>query len=272
MALIKDTIEGELSFTPEGIEVQRSFIVTGVTGIDSAKLYNAAISQGIPRIGDSHPIINGITVANITVTVNEAGVYNVDVSYDVNKNTPPDEGNDQEGLFLEPTINVDATVTPLATQKDKDDIQLVINITKADGTTDTQVGDVEIQVPITVLSFTREETFSPVIKNLEFAGAVNESKIGLFPERTLLCTSISGTTNNEGLSYSVAYTFQHNPQTWDITAVYKDDETDKPHNDIDLDTGNGVGIFRVYQEKKYAKLNIDFEFSKVPSNGFIVGF
>lgn len=130
----------------------------------------------------------------------------------------------------------------------------------ADGTetkeTQSQGGEVDVQIPQLVLQTDRIEKFSPKAKAKEFVGTVNSNIIGTDLPRTWLCTSIQGRTDNDGESYNVTYEFQFNPETWDAIVVFIDKETGNPPPG--LVEGEGIQVVQVYRAKDFNRLKIDF--------------
>lgn len=89
MAVISDIIEGALRHSGSGYEDTRVFIVSEVSGEPSARKWNALNTSGIPRRGDPHPVIPGISVQDIAINPkeNDNAIYHVVCEY----------GGDSEG-------------------------------------------------------------------------------------------------------------------------------------------------------------------------------
>lgn len=249
---------GRVSFSREGWAVERTFIISGLSGSADRLLYNAISHASIPAYGQPHPAIPGIAVTSIDAEPLDVSGSQVRVR--VQYSVPTQSDSEESEVALDKVvISVGSTTQSGTTQKDKDGKQLIATLTQDDGTEAEQAGEVTIEIPQTVIHFERREPSDPIAKSIEFVGTVNDARIGaLFPERTLLCTEIEGTTEGIGLPYQVSYSFQYNRDTWDATYVFVDTETDKPHEDASTETGNGVVTSRVYPEANFSKLSLPF--------------
>lgn len=261
MAVIKDIIEGALSRDKDGFRHTRVFIVTDLTGTPSQRLYKALTTPGVPQFGDGHPSIPGIFALNIQsepeAKQNTLARVVVDYESPSFDNQSPSEG----GTEQEPTIQVGSNVTTAKTQKNKDGNQLFVSLVTSAGVNRDQVGEVDIQIPQSVVQFQRRESGTPLTKSIEYTGAVNSLSVGqtrFFAERTLLCTAIEGQSDDNGRTFTVTYQFQYEPNTWDATLVFQDTETDRAHPDVNLANSNGIKVERVYRERDFRKLNLNF--------------
>jgi len=128
--------------------------------------------------------------------------------------------------------------------------------TLSTATPTTQTGTVDIQIPETVLGFTRRESSHPLTKALTYVGKINSVALGsgTFAIGTLLCLGIEGDTTDGGESYSVSYRFQYRPGTWVATVVYIDPETDRPHADVSISGVDGVEYVDIYNEVNFTAL------------------
>jgi hypothetical protein len=79
------------------------------------------------------------------------------------------------------------------------------------------------------------ETRHPELIAAAIAGKVNRVTWYGGAARTWLCTGVSITPQDEDSTppkFTIVYTFQKNPQTWDAVALYTDDETGEPPEGI----------------------------------------
>ncbi len=262
MSVIKDIIDGNLAEDSSGFSVDRVFIVSGLTGKPHTRLYNAMIEPDIPPLNQPHPSIPGIVAVNRTSEPmgTDSGKARITVSYKA-----PDEQELPAEEEQDAVIQVGSSTSQSETQRDINGDQLLVSITFADGTTDTQAGPVTVESPILALSYQRKEPFSPIKKSILYSGAINNKRLSkYFDKRTLLCKGIEGVSDDGGLTYSVSYLFEYNPVTWLAQLIYKDNETDKPHADVSVFDFNGFNFAEVYEEKDFTKLNLDFQFNNVP--------
>lgn len=261
-----DHKDGSLSITKDGIRQVRRCQVTGVTGDKAGRHFRASQAAGLPQYGDAHPIIPGLHVTNIEVeeaSDDSTTQFDVEIVYE---RPDFDEGQPDEA-DPQPTVRVSTTLVQATTQKNRAGEQLNVSITKEDGSTDTQTGEVEILIPLTIITLSRRERYAALYKQLAFAQYVNDRDIGIFRERTLLCTGIESDSSDGGVTYDVTYNFQFNRATWDADIVYVDVETDKPHQDIDIAAGNGYARAEIYGARDFNQLSLDFGFSQIPPFG-----
>ena len=254
MAVISDIIDGDVTFDESGYKQTRTFLVTNVEGAAEFRLYNATTAPGIPQYGDLHPVIPNVIVTGLSASPEKSqnSIVRVSVSYEA----PSFEVKEADEA-ASPTVQVGSSLTTSKTQKDNRGQQLTLTITTSSNNEETQTGEVDIQSPQTVIQFERKEQSSPLIKSLEYTGSVNKLKINSFNPRTLLCTGIEGSSEDNGITYSVIYRFQYKPDTWDATVAFIDPATDKIHVDANAETGNGVSVFEVYPEKDFRSLNLN---------------
>jgi len=115
----------------------------------------------------------------------------------------------------------------------------------------SQTGQVDVYIP--QRTFTIEgvkETNAPwnVAENL--IGAVNKNSWLGQPMHTWMCTEVSWEFRDEG-NYFMSFAFQHDPDTWNPTAVFIDDRTGRPPDD--LIEGLGYKYIRYHREKNFVK-------------------
>ena len=90
-----------------------------------------------------------------------------------------------------------------------------------------------------------------------YVGKTNASDWEMTPGdalRSWLCAGIEGISNDNGLSYVVAYSFQHRGDGWDKTVIYIDPNDGRPPPDIEFGVGNTIS-----SKNKYAvQESVDF--------------
>jgi len=246
---------GQISRSSNGFAAVR---VYGVVTTAGESLIDIIQDAGIPQYGDLYSVETGtpfMYALEITCQPeNEQNtIFTVTVNYgvpDFSQKPPSEDANDS-------TIQVGSSVSSSKTQKDKDGNQIVVALS---GQPD-QVGDVDIQIPETVLVFERKESSSPFAKSKTNVGFVNSASLGsgAYAARTLLCLGIDGTSTDDGETWQVTYRFQYRPDTWDALIVYIDPETDRPHDDINLaSAGAGWVSKRIYPEVDFSTLSLPF--------------
>jgi len=254
ITVIEDIATGSsFSLTRQGPAGTRAFIVQTTdneTMMDimqdaNIPVYNSVYPGSGPPSLYAYMFADTIECAPIQ---GDPGSYLVTVNY-VYEPAADNLGSDDPDAC---TIQVGTSLSASKTSFDKDDVKLTVTLT---GQPD-QVGEVDIQVPETVIMFERKENTSPLAKSTGYTGLVNSGAIGSYGMRTLLCLGIDGTSPDGGLSWLVTYRFQYRPDTWDATIVYIDPETDRPHPDIDLATLDGVIVEEIYQPGDFSTLDL----------------
>ncbi|MGH9892754.1 MAG: hypothetical protein ACREA0_12345, partial [bacterium] len=235
-----------------------------LSGNASALLYNAMQSGGVPAFGEPHPTIPLLRCVSRSAQL-QAGndIAQITLVYKIPKpqQTNPNESG-QGGAPAAGVVRVGSTVQSTTTQKDR--FRTPISVTHTfpvshedaefAGRKITQGVDVDVSVPQLVVSETRRESSTPIFKARSFVGTVNSGSIWSGAPRTYLCTRIDGQTNDNGLTYEVAYEFQYNPQTWDATVVFRDPVTQRPV-DKPVD-GQGIKTVTIYEERDFGQLGL----------------
>lgn len=256
ISIIPDLIEGaSFSLTANGPVATRVF---GVFTDASESMTEILATPPIPAYGAAYPGTGGLGEFAEIVALeiqcvpesSENTKYKVIVSYGLPDLSQKEASDDPEDSL----IQLGSTVSSGKTTKDKNGTQITVSLTD----NPTQTGEVEVQIPQTVVVFERKESTSPLTKSIAFAGTVNTSTIGDFAARTLLCLGIEGTSSDDGLTWQVTYRFQYNANTWDATVVYVDPDTGRPHDDINIGTSDGVTVARVYPESNFSTLDLNW--------------
>ena len=267
MAMQLDTIVGnEVVETEDGYEVDRTAIITGITGAAHKLEYNALQHAGLPKRGDPHPSIPGIICLRRSATLtggNDKAL--VKLTYGVPKpnqqQTPPQPPGTTTGATG--VIRVGASTQGTTTQKDINGTPVVLTHTFPKNYPDEsfagkidypQGADIDISAPNMVVTETRVEKVSPFRIAQIYVGTVNSRSVFGGAPRTYLCTRIEGITNDRGVTFEVSYEFQFNPQTWDATVVFRDPATGRP---VDSPVqGKGIQTVRVYPEADFNNLGL----------------
>ena len=118
------------------------------------------------------------------------------------------------------------------------------------GRTIEQTGEVNVHIP--------QRTFViEGIKQITYPWNMAENLIGCVnnhvwlgqPAHTWMCTEVSWEFRDEG-NYFMTFTFQHDPDTWNPTAVFIDDRTGRPPEDLVED--EGYKYIRYHKSKNFA--------------------
>lgn len=288
---ITNVLEGptRVSVTDNGVVITQSYQVHDIVGAKDEVLLLATIAPNIPRHGDPHPFNPSIFVTNVDATL--LGENNTKALVAVTWGIPSTSGNSgdfnniADGAAI-PTLEVSTTLQTLQTNLDVNGDAIFVDFiqqvdTDDDGTPDssvlrTQGGMVEIQIPMTTLTYRRRETIVTTIDGQElgistkaqrFAGTVNSDIVFGSGVRTWLVSRIHAASDDNQQTMNVTYEFIKAPQrllssdntaieeTWDATIVYIDPETGKPPSDVTLTNGIKQGI-RVYRATEFKLLNL----------------
>ncbi len=92
----------------------------------------------------------------------------------------------------------------------------------------------------------------------EYVGMVNADDWDLAPGDaigTWLCTGIEGISNDNGLSYTITYSFQYRADQWTQTVIYIDPNTGRPPDDVKLGVGTTISSKNTYAMQGNALFN-----------------
>lgn len=250
-----DIIDGaSLRETADGYEATRTAVVTGLTGDASSRQYRALTLPNMPRRGDAHPSIPGISLdrAEASSLDGHTGSVRVTLTYrNVDAADIPDSGT--------PRIEVGTALVSETTSRDvKGRMMTIVTLVPElddDGNqigtqTDEQVVTVTKQVPLSTLRFNRKESRDPWLKSAQFTGTVGSWGAVGQSEPLWMCAGISGTTDDSGASWDVSYEFIYNPRTWLARVEAIDPATGQPYLSGDTRT------FRIYPEATYVLLDL----------------
>ena len=231
--------------------------VSGILTTGQQALNDALNDPGIPAKGDAHSVKTWLIVRQKQAKQLKPGVVRVVVSYNVPDSTSSVPNPPQTGTG---TIELGATVQQVKTSYDVTGTQMTLSHTYNPGTSQAQTvtvgAEADIFIPQHVLREVRLENASPHSIAKTYVGKINSLGIWGYFAKELLCTRITGTSNDGGTSYTVTYEFQYNADTWDALLVYKDKKTGVPPTG--LVNGTGKKTFVVYPSVDFSGLNLSF--------------
>lgn len=256
MSIIKDIISDQsLKRGSEGYEAERVYIVESA-GTPEARLYSAITTAGIPQFGDPHPVIPDVQVNDITaspVTGATPNLVKVRVNY---------AGPSPEDLIAAGETDVSSGEisfnTSLASELTYRDIngQFII-VEWRGGTISTKYAGIEVQRPQLSVRLKRTESALPksVIEN--FLGKVNSTSWAGFPPKTWLCTAVDVNEESAG-KFVVDYGFSYKADDWRVEVTVGLTQAQIDELPLDVDSGNGFGIFDVYKTADFNALGLSF--------------
>lgn len=267
--IVKDTVEqATVTKTRDGASATRRFIVSDIGGQPEVRALAALDAPDVPVINEPYPGGIALFVENKTVTALEPDIFEVVVNYAPFKEGPENQEGEQGAI-----ISVGGSLTSQQTTFDKDGNEIFVGPIEGlpnpeffeNGNLDVptqidlpaQAGVVNVQVPQYKVRFQRKENDSPELKAKNNVGKVNSVQFLGVPEKKVLCTSITGTSNDGGETYSVSYEFQVNldDNGWTVGVVYIDRETGLPLKGANVDDGTKK-VVDVYQEVDFNALNL----------------
>lgn len=260
MAVISDIIDNPTArFTLDGWTMERTLIVTGVTGTGHTKLLNAMNTIGIPALGTQHPSGADCYLREAVPTADDSDTVRIRLIY-------ADPANMSYRQQLD-TIEVGGTLSQVQTNKDRLDVEMYVDYTYPaiyphdpdlqSVAAPTQGGLVNKFIPEHTIVKTRLEYANPSPIAIDFVGTVNMAGWNLAlsaAEGTWLCTSIVGRSNDGGNSWIVTYSFQHRVDTW-ATDIFWIDPHDG-HPPADLIAGTGKKTYELYNIMNFNLLNL----------------
>lgn len=233
------------------IGCRRQALVLGLTGVDWTVLYNVLDAAGLPQWGSYLDIDRGRHLALIDrdVRMVDKDKAEVELTYG--------QFNDRgQRLFYDSGVVAARTV---AGKMQTSVVQKRTNLYRPGGTGDeelitlehtypvddpdyaeqtvTQTGEVDVYLP--QRTFTVEgikQTSAPWNIAERLVGAVNRGVWLGMPAHTWMCTEVTWEYMREGV-FLMAFTFQHDSDTWNPTAVFIDDRTNRPPEGLVEDEG-----------------------------------
>ena len=157
------------------------------------------------------------------------------------------------------TGSVRASVQQLTTNRDREGVVVSVEHTWPSddkdypGRTDTQGGEFTVYVPQRTFEVIGiKDTNRPWLIGNALIGKVNDGPFMGNPAREWMCMGASWTIEDAAVSnnrYQFVFEFQHNPDTWDATAVFIDARTGKPPPD--LVEGEGIKRVEVHESENF---------------------
>jgi len=255
--------------TAEGWELERVFVVEGVTGDGNAKVVNAVDEIDIP-IGAGHPAKSTAYLRSIIPERVDGDKVQLRYLYNTVSRDPANPDGDQTN------ITYDSSVTQRETEKDINGnrIHLEYNY-DFDNVSDIVLwfGDennapegictanepVQIDAPQHTVNIVKRLLYSPAGFGEAYVGTVNASQWKTYPARTLKCTNIRGVSTDDGLTFITTFSFQYNPDTWDQHVTWTFPNGKKPTEaqiaeQIRNNNTKSYRIYRLYSERNFGSL------------------
>jgi len=271
-----DTIETLAMKEKYGVVVAmtRRAVVTGLTGTSWDKMYAALDAAGLPgkgtfleynNIRSNHLILTDRDVQMVdkdkAEVILEYGLFNdrgQPLQYDGTVSLPGVDITTGQTIAGKMTTSVSQRTTNLFREAGVGEETLISvshtypeDDTDFGGRTIQQTGEVEVAIP--------QRTFTvDGVKQILAPWAMAEALVGAVNDRvwlgqaahTWMCTEVSWEARAYK-NYFMSFTFQHNPDTWNPTAVFIDERTEKPPPG--LVAGTGYKYIRYHREVNFVR-------------------
>lgn len=258
--IAKELIDSQqVSRSADGYQVQTKWHITGITGAPAEKVYKAIVLPGVPQMGFLHPYVPGVIVTGVTGSAKDTGNVVLTITYSTPQASSSGGSNNPANDDKQPVLTVSSSLVSVITNKDfkGNDITLEHTFEREDDAggiveeTVEQIAEIEYLLPVIKMSFSRKETSDPFNKAAKYLGKINLSNFQGQPRHTVLCTNLSGQSNDDGETYQVDYEFQIG--TWNPTVIFKDDNGTPVENPV---KGKGIKEVQIYQEANFNDLRL----------------
>jgi len=257
MAIIEDLVPDQMvSRNSAGYEVERSYLVDAVGGTPETRLYNAITTAGVPQYNDPHPVFPDVIVTDVNARPYSGGNPNtikVNVTYSV-PNPDDIDSTDDESSEAD-SISLSTGLTSEKVYRDINGEFMVVEF--KGGTFVRKYASADVQKPQVSVTLKRTETTIPKAAIAEYLGKVNSVPWSGFPAKTWLCTQIDATEDKPGI-FTVDYVFSYNPLDWRLEVYQNLTQEQIDELPPDVDSGNGYGIFDVYEKIDFNSLGLAF--------------
>lgn len=242
--------------TQHGWELTRIFLVENMTAGSKATRIPAAKAEFDEDIGDAYPGNSNVRLEEIRPEVITPTTYKFHLIY-------------RQRLTTENAIEVRASANQVTTNLDKDDKPMLVTFGGK-----TQTAEASIIKPFPTLVVTRNETDNPWVTIVTYVGKVNDAAVTIdgvdYPARSLLVADVYGVSHDAGISYDMTWTIQHDPDDWDVEAVWIDPATGRmPAGILDADGGvldaDAYKTIRAATEVDMSGLNLTNSWGATPT-------
>jgi hypothetical protein len=258
MQITEDLVLGaKFTLDRAGGVLVRIFEVTGLTpGRDT--LAQAVLGQDavtgsrIPAYGQPHPDVAGLYVESVVAepVKHSRTAAAVRVVY-----ASPEVSSALNAVSIAVTGSQRAKVL---TRSPADGTTLQVKYTDPAGNPLTQIMQVPVISPNTILTFVRQEIKSPLMLSQQFRRTLNATPWQSGAARTWLCRAIDARSLQNLTRYEVRYVFEYDPDGWDHIEYFRDPFTGKVPADVMQSVNNDAGIAKIqtYATTEFAKLGL----------------
>jgi len=222
--------------------VMRSRVVD-LTDTTYETLMTALDVSGIPAAGSTLTGAPNLILTERNPKLVNKGVVDVDLVYEHFMNEGQDLDTPLGGLS---TGRISANVQQVTSNLDGDDVPITVEHTYPatdpdwPGETKTQGGEIQYYQPQrTIFLQGIKDTFRPWVIANSIIGKVNSTTWSGEGRHEWMCTNVTWTLYDRDTQnrYLMTFEFQHNPDSWNPTAVFIDERTGRPPVDLVEDEG-----------------------------------
>lgn len=202
------------------------------------------------ELGSQHPTFDELYLSEYDASAVSDDTVSVTLSY-TRKNTENDTS------YVK--INVGASLQQSQANTDKDGNLVYTEYTDEDGKAwPKQYGTFSVMVPNVTFGYSKTTTSSPGSDAIAYVGKVNTSAWKGLDAGTVLCTGITGDSEDSGTTYDCQYNFHYKAEGWKKKIIYTDPETGKPPSNIDAATNDGKSIkeIDIYDTAEFSGLGL----------------
>jgi len=226
------------------VALERKAYVSGLAGeTDYSILFSALTAAGLPAEG-SLLGKDGLVLTERNPTVIDKDKCEVILKYENYYNEGQDFDSPPVGAFVG---EARASIQQVTTNKDQNGALIEVSHTYPDddpnypGETKTQTGEIQVFVPQRSFSVKGIKlTQSPWLIVDNIIGKLNSAAWSQWPARYWICT-YAGYRNMDpstGVNrYFMSFEFQHNPDGWDPSVAFNDENTNRPPPNLVANVG-----------------------------------
>jgi len=248
MAVDFDKIDSRITETDNGFRIERTAIVTGVTGNADTRLINAMNDAQMPSIGDAHPQDSTIDLREKSGRVIDPETVAVTLVYYREDGSETGSSN--------ATSRASATTSIEETKFDSSGNPLVTQYVHSAGSVqvDRENFTAEVERPRVTFDFEYKSATFPQTDINTYLGKINSVIWNGYAVETILCTAVN--VDQTGDDYRVRFSFAYNPDTWAFKArtQYTPSGAHPTNPDSDLNLTTGERPFDVYSTVDFTPL------------------
>lgn len=260
MAVRRHVLGSSAEWGDQGYIYREVMHVTGISAANVAEAEYAAMLEIPQRLdtltlgADEDEITLYLTARTVQRVAQEPGTTTAQVNIEgmwkqfVAPTIELVENADDDG---DGVATVGSVVETVETEFDSAGAEITV---KRDSSSPARIQPVQFRRPRPVIEFSRWEESSPRSRADTYVGKVNLTTWNGYSAGTVLCAGIVGTTRDGGDTYDVRYDFEVNPNGWDVTVVYIDEDTGRPISGLVTDVSKKT--VSLYTQVSFIGLNI----------------